>query len=122
MQTWFCSMPASPPAQALLEAAFSLTPTGHLDSQEALRTVRGQTAAAFKANLTAVRGLLETPARPAPTTPQCLTHGAMQPSTKGKGWYCPHKLEDDAWCKGKEARGAPRSPLSWRTALALSRV
>ena len=30
----------------------------------------------------------------ADTTPQCPKHGAMKPSTKGKGWYCPHKLAD----------------------------
>jgi len=34
-------------------------------------------------------------------TPQCPTHGAMKPSTKGKGFYCPHKLADGSWCKGK---------------------
>ena len=35
------------------------------------------------------------------TTPQCPTHGPMKPSTKGKGWYCPTKLADGSWCKGK---------------------
>ena len=38
---------------------------------------------------------------PADTTPQCPKHGAMKPSTKGKGWYCPHKQADGAWCKGR---------------------
>ena len=38
---------------------------------------------------------------PADATPQCPQHGAMKPSTKGKGWYCPHKLADGSWCKGK---------------------
>lgn len=40
-------------------------------------------------------------ATPADTTPQCPRHGAMKPSTKGKGWYCPHKLGDGTWCKGR---------------------
>ena len=34
-------------------------------------------------------------------TPQCPTHGALKRSTKGKGWYCPHKLDDDTWCPSK---------------------
>jgi hypothetical protein len=33
--------------------------------------------------------------------PQCPTHGPKKPSTKGKGWYCPHKLPDGSWCKGQ---------------------
>ena len=37
----------------------------------------------------------------APQTPVCAYHGAMKPSTKGKGWYCPVKLADGAWCKGR---------------------
>jgi hypothetical protein len=37
----------------------------------------------------------------ADTTPQCPQHGAMKRSTKGKGFYCPHKLPDGTWCKGK---------------------
>ena len=34
-------------------------------------------------------------------TPQCKAHGAMKPSSKGKGWYCPAKNDDDTWCKSK---------------------
>ena len=30
-----------------------------------------------------------------------LLTGLMKPSTKGKGWYCPVKLPDGHWCKGK---------------------
>ena len=33
--------------------------------------------------------------------PQCPTHGALKRSTKGKGWYCPHKLDGDTWCPSK---------------------
>jgi len=39
--------------------------------------------------------------KPADITPHCPRHGAMKPSTKGKGFYCPHKLHDGSWCKGK---------------------
>ena len=35
------------------------------------------------------------------TTPQCETHGALKKSTKGKGYYCAHKLDDGSWCKSK---------------------
>ena len=34
-------------------------------------------------------------------TDVCPVHGAKKPSTKGTGWYCPHKLEDGTWCKGQ---------------------
>jgi hypothetical protein len=34
-------------------------------------------------------------------TPQCPTHGPMKPSTRGKGWFCPTKLSDGTWCKGR---------------------
>lgn len=53
------------------------------------------------------RLLAQYPSDPPPSTPpaadipQCPTHGAKKPSTKGKGWYCPHKLADGSWCKGK---------------------
>jgi hypothetical protein len=36
-----------------------------------------------------------------PDVPQCPQHGAKKPSTKGKGYYCPHKLADGTWCKGR---------------------
>jgi hypothetical protein len=54
-------MPPQPTPQACPEAAFSLTLKGALDGYGALLTVRGMTAAAFQANLAAVRGLLDTP-------------------------------------------------------------
>jgi hypothetical protein len=43
----------------------------------------------------------QTPPVTVDTTPQCPTHGLMKPSTKGKGWYCPTKLADGSWCKGR---------------------
>ena len=48
--------------------------------------------------------LLQYPVPVAPTqgqddTPSCPTHGFLR---KGKrGWFCPHKLDDDTWCKSK---------------------
>ena len=38
---------------------------------------------------------------PAADIPQCPTHGAKKSSRKGQGWYCPRKLSDGSWCKGK---------------------
>ena len=43
----------------------------------------------------------EPTAEQAPLEGWCSTHGTMKPSTKGKGWYCPHKLADGSWCKAK---------------------
>jgi hypothetical protein len=37
----------------------------------------------------------------APQPPVCNYHGAMKPSTKGNGWYCPAKMADGTYCKGK---------------------
>ena len=34
-------------------------------------------------------------------TPQCPQHGALKQSKKGKGWYCPNRLDDDTWCPCK---------------------
>ena len=57
------------------------------------------TAAEFKANVQAIRGLLDAPAQaPAPEkysgTPQCPEHGAMKQGKRG-GWYCP--APDERW-------------------------
>jgi hypothetical protein len=46
-------------------------------------------------------GKAQTPAQASTPTPLCPTHGAMKPSTKGTGYYCPHKLDDDTWCTWK---------------------
>jgi hypothetical protein len=53
------------------------------------------------ARLEAVLERFPVAAKPVDPTPQCPTHGVMKPSTKGKGWYCPVKLADGAWCKGR---------------------
>ena len=46
---------------------------------------------------------------PVDAIPQCLTHGALKKSTKGKGWYCPHRLDDDTWCPSKAKCPPPRA-------------
>ena len=69
-------------------------------------TLRDADEGRLLARLAAVLAQFPLPATPQATTPhaatpQCPTHGAMKPSTKGKGWYCPIKLADGSWCKGK---------------------
>ena len=119
------SAPALPGPAALPEAAFSLTLKGTLDGVEALLTARGQTAAEFRANLEAIRGLLDAPTPPAPQGPPsqgqrspqqhhaaaqhqrvsgfCKVHNVQMPWNEGKegrkGWYS-HRT-DDGWCKGR---------------------
>ena len=103
--------PPTPPPAPCPEAVFSLTLKGTLDGQEALLTARGQTAAAFKANLEAIRGLLDVPAahKPTPQTasqPQgegwCTKHAVqMTQTTKdGRSWWS-HRTPEGQWCKGK---------------------
>jgi hypothetical protein len=122
-------VPCAPTAPAPLpEAAFSLTLKGTLDGQEALLTARGQTAAEFRANLAAIRGLLD--ARPQPQTPAqasspaqplspqqhnaaamhrpvtgfCQIHNVEMKWNEGrdgrKGWHS-HRADDGSWCKGR---------------------
>ena len=97
---------AQPAPQPLPEAAFSLTLKGTLDGQEALLTARGQTAAAFQANLEAIRGLLDAPTQApaqASSTAEgwCRKHGLQMTQTHkdGKTWWS-HKTPD-GWCKGR---------------------
>jgi hypothetical protein len=82
------------------------------DGTEAMLTVRGATAAEFKANLQAVRGLLEPltpqpqlpaqpPASPAPRQGWCAKHGLqmVQTTKEGRSWWS-HKTAE-GWCKGR---------------------
>ena len=101
-------MPPQAPAPASCpEAAFSLTLKGTLDGVEALFTVRGQTAAEFKANLAAIRGLLDAPAPPASQSASqdkgwCQKHGVQMKLNHGKdgrSWWS-HKTAE-GWCKGR---------------------
>jgi len=105
--------PAEPPSQPppaqtdaptapLPEAPVSITLKATLHGHEVMVTLRGVDFASVKAQVEdASQWLQAQRGHTADTTPQCPTHGAMKLSTKGKGWYCPHKLADGSWCKGK---------------------
>src|SRR5262249_14403328 len=103
-------MPPQTAPQACPEAAFSLTLKGMLDGVEALFTVRGQTATAFKANLAAVRGLLDAPKAPQPSRPEpsqdktwCTVHDVQMKQTEknGQRWYSHYDEAAGKWCKGR---------------------
>lgn len=112
---------ATPAPAACPEATFSLTLKGHIDGHEALLTARGQTAAEFRANLAAIKGLLDPkPQAPAPAqlSPQQMNALAMHRPVEGvcaihqvqmhwndgkdgrKGWWS-HRTAEGQWCKGK---------------------
>jgi hypothetical protein len=94
--------PTPPPLAALPEAPVSITLKASLHGHEVLVTLRGVDFASVKAQVEDASQWLQVQSgHTADTTPQCPTHGAMKPSTKGKGWYCPRKLADGSWCKGK---------------------
>jgi hypothetical protein len=98
------SQPAQPaaPTVPLPEAPVSITLKAALHGHEVMVTLRGVDFASVKAQVEdASQWLQAQRGHTADTTPQCPTHGAMKLSTKGKGWYCPHKLADGSWCKGK---------------------
>jgi hypothetical protein len=100
----------TPAPQPCPEAAFSLTLKGTLDGVEALLTARGQTAAEFKANLEAIRWVLDQPTVPqtaaAPTEEAggwCAVHDTAMKAHHGKDgrrWFS-HYLPEGGWCKGK---------------------
>jgi hypothetical protein len=93
--------PTQPPVP-LPEAPVSITLKATLHGHEVLVTLRGVDFASVKAQVEDASQWLQAQSGPtADDTPQCPTHGAMKPSTKGKGWYCPHKLADGSWCKGQ---------------------
>lgn len=106
--------PSATPGEPLPEAAFSLTLKGTIGGIEAMLTVRGQSAAAFRANVAAVSGLLDAPPQPvaqpqpqpvaAPgATPEgwCAMHSVqMGKQSNARGSWFSHKTVD-GWCKGK---------------------
>jgi hypothetical protein len=95
------TQPAAPTAP-LPEAPVSITLKATLHGHEVMVTLRGVDFASVKAQVEdASQWLQAQSGHTADDTPQCPTHGAMKPSTKGKGWYCPHKLADGSWCKSK---------------------
>jgi hypothetical protein len=90
------------PTAPLPEAPVSITLKATLHGHEVMVTLRGVDFASVKVQVeNASQWLQAQSGRTADDTPQCPKHGAMKPSTKGKGWYCPHKLTDGSWCKGK---------------------
>jgi hypothetical protein len=83
--------------QAEREAAKAAPAPAH-EAAPASANVQALIAAAVQ------QALAAHPAPVAPsngTAPLCPTHGAMKPSTKGKGWYCPAKLADGSWCNSR---------------------
>jgi hypothetical protein len=95
------AQPAAP-TTLLPEAPVSITLKATLHSHEVLVTLRGVDFASVKAHVEdASQWLQAQSGQTADDTPQCPKHGTMKRSTKGKGWYCPHKLADGSWCKGK---------------------
>ena len=96
--------PAQPdaPTVPLPEAPVSITLKASLHGHEVLMTLRGVDFASVKAQVEDASQWLQVQSgHTADDTPQCPRHGAMKPSTKGKGWYCPRKLPDGSWCKGR---------------------
>src|SRR5712691_12723465 len=96
--------PAQPavPTAPLPEAPVSITLKAMLNGHEVMVTLRGIDFASVKAQVEdASQWLQAHNGQPAADTPQCPTHGAKKPSTKGKGWYCPMKMADGSWCKGR---------------------
>ena len=101
--------PAEPPTPVQPEAPIAPLPEApasinvHLElaGRQVQLTLRDSDETRLLARLAAVLAQFPLAEKPQDTTPQCPTHGAMKPSTKGKGWYCPIKLADGSWCKGK---------------------
>jgi hypothetical protein len=103
LYAWFPPQPAPQPCP---EAVFSLTLKGKLGGQEALLTARGQTAAEFRRNLEAIKGLLDPVPQPAPQAASqgegwCKVHQVqMQRHTNAKGSWVSHYI-DGRHCKGR---------------------
>ena len=97
------SAAGSAPTAPLPEAPVSITLKATLHGHEVMVTLRGVDFASVKAQVERCQPVAPSPERAyrPDDTPQCPKHGAMKRSTKGKGWYCPHKLADGSWCKGK---------------------
>jgi hypothetical protein len=99
--------PPTPPTQLdaptapLPEAPASVNVRVLIGGREVQWTLRDTDEARLAARLETLLQHYPVAATPTDTTPQCPTHGAMKPSTKGKGWYCPVKLADGAWCKAR---------------------
>ncbi len=95
--------PAQPdaPTAPLPEAPASVNVRLEVAGREVQLTLRDADEGRLLARLDAILQRFPAATKPADTTPQCPTHGAMKPSTKGKGWYCPVKMADGSWCKSR---------------------
>jgi hypothetical protein len=95
--------PAQPeaPTAPLPEAPASVNVHLELAGRQVQLTLRDSDEGRLLARLDAILQRFPAVTKPADATPQCPTHGTMKPSTKGKGWYCPRKLADGSWCRGK---------------------
>jgi hypothetical protein len=94
---------ASPavPTSPLPEAPASINVHLELSGRQVQLTLRDSDESRLLQRLDAVLQRFPLVVKPTDETPRCPTHGPMKPSTKGKGWYCPKKLADGSWCKGK---------------------
>lgn len=102
-------------AAPLPEAAFSLTIKGTIGGHDAMLTIRAGSAAAFAANVAAVRGMLDAasvpPPQAQPTPPAapaatqdgwCAVHGVqMSKQSNQRGSWYSHKTTEGSWCKGR---------------------
>jgi len=93
--------PSQPTPAPLPEAPASVNVHLELGGRQVQLTLRDRDEGRLLERLATVLERFPLTAKPAATTPQCPTHGPLKPSTKGKGWYCPAKLADGTWCKGK---------------------
>jgi hypothetical protein len=98
--------PEPPTPAPLPEAPASVNVRLTIAGREYQLTLRDHDEARLLVRLEELLQRYPLPASPAAsqttdTTPQCPEHGAMKPSAKGKGWYCPHKLADGSWCPSK---------------------
>jgi hypothetical protein len=114
-------------APACPEAVFSLCLRGMIQGHDAQLTIRAQTVEEFKANVEAVRGLLDDApaARESGSQPSepsaarrdtasedagearrfCPLHGTpMQEQHNERGFCWSHKQADSTWCKGREPK------------------
>ena len=90
----------TPTAQPLPEAPCSVNCHVTVNGILAQLTLRGTDEMEVFQRLTRVLAQYPT-AQPSTTTdtPVCPYHGQMKRSTKGKGFYCSHKLADGSYCK-----------------------
>ena len=101
--------PVSQPAPALPEAPASVNCHITVAGRQVQLTLRDTDEVRLLARLEEVLQRYPQPQAPSPAstppptdaTPQCPQHGALKKSSKGKGWYCPHRLDDDTWCPSK---------------------